>query len=94
MGANIKEQEFALDRLSAKYATNADSIVESLRQVSKETISNAELMSSSAKALQLGLDPTAVRDLMEMYVALRPALGDSAKTLMSLFLEFPEVRQK
>lgn len=83
VGAQINEQVAALDRLSIKYGTTADSLIADMRLVSKETLSNAEIAKSAGKAMVMGIAAETTVKLMKIATAASRVMGKTASEMFA-----------
>ena len=77
--AKFDQAEQAFTNLAASHGANAKQIIESLRQVSGETISTANIMQSAGKAMLLGIDPGKLDEMMQIARNAARITGDSVQ---------------
>ncbi|MEE9356484.1 MAG: phage tail tape measure C-terminal domain-containing protein [Methylococcaceae bacterium] len=82
-GAQINEQMAALDRLAAKHNTTSEDMIANLRRVSKETITNAQIVKVTGKALVMGIAPDTLTTLMEVATAAARTMGKTADEMFA-----------
>lgn len=82
-GAQINEQISALDRLAARHGTTSEAMIADLRRVSKETITNAQIVRSAGKAMVMGIAPETLTTLMEVATAAARTMGKTADEMFA-----------
>ncbi len=83
VGAQINEQVEALHRLSVRYGTTADKLIADMRRVSKETLSNAEIVKSAGKAMVMGIAPETTVKLMKIATAAARVMGKTTNEMFA-----------
>ncbi len=76
-GAKLQVQREAFDNFAKSVGANGDEIIAKLKEVSKGTVSTANLVASAGKAMLLGLAPDKLVDLLEIARAASKITGDS-----------------
>ncbi len=76
-GARLESQRRAFDNLAKTYNISGDSIIESLKEVSRQTVATSDLVIAANKAMLLGIDPARFVELMEIARAASKATGDT-----------------
>jgi hypothetical protein len=66
LGAEALQAEEAFNNVTASYQVNGDKLIEKMKEVSAHIIDDSDLMMRSTKALQQGLDPQQIIDLLEV----------------------------
>ena len=76
-GAKLQVQRKAFDNFAKAMGADGDDIIAKLKEISKGTVSTADLVASAGKALLLGLDPSKLVGLLEIARAASKITGES-----------------
>ncbi len=75
IGAAIQVQARAFANLAASHGANAKKMLKDLREASKGTIDNIQIMTTASRAIMLGIAPSKLVRLMEIARASAKAMG-------------------
>lgn len=78
--AKLKAQTLAFKNFTANLGEDSDDLLKKLKEVSRGTVSQADLIKSAGTALLLGLDPTKITELLEVARASSKITGESLTT--------------
>lgn len=78
--AKLKAQQLAFKNFTANLGEDSDKLLKKLTEVSRGTVSQADLIKSAGTALLLGLDPTKITELLEVARASSKITGEALTT--------------
>ncbi len=81
--AKLKAQKLAFKNFTESLGVDADDLIKKLKETSRGTVSQADLIGSAGKALLLGLDPSKIVKLLEIARASAKITGESLTTLFN-----------
>ncbi len=79
-GAKIAAQRKAFENLAKSHGSSAKSIIKSIKDISRNTVTEAAIVENANKALLLGISPDKFGKLIEIARAASKATGDSIET--------------
>jgi hypothetical protein len=83
IGAAIEVQAKAFSNLAASHGSNAKQMMLDLREASKGTVDNLQLMTTASRAIMLGIAPTKLVNLMRIARASAKAMGTTVSGAFS-----------
>ena len=82
-GAKINEQAMSMERLAASYNTARSTIIKNLTEISKRTLSTADITKSANKAMIMGIAPGTINTLMEIAKAASRAMSETTEKMFA-----------
>lgn len=79
LGAKLEKQRLAFRNLAATYGESADHIIDKLREVSKATLDESEIIQLAGQAMMRGMKPDDLYKLMEIARAASKITGESTR---------------
>lgn len=77
LGAKLRAQELAFRNLADSNGADGERIIKTLKQVSKDTVTNVSIIESANKAILLGIPANKLEELLKIARAASKATGDS-----------------